>query len=356
MASSYNDAPDNPGNWREHNFTINTPDTTSGSDVEPTTTSRDIYTQPMDDNYHVQDSNISTELHKGLGKLYNNGLLTDVVLKVGKETFPCHRNVLASVSPYFFAMFTNGLAESHRREVEITGIDAEIMKAILTYVYTTEVELTAQDVERLLVAAHMLQIESLVDHCGNFMSFRLNPSNCVGMWIFGDTHNAHVLRSDARQWIDFKFDIVQKEEEFVNMDKDRLVEIVSSDGLYVEREELVFQAVMNWLKYDVPNRKQYAAELLKHVRLVLLPPDYLFDRVEKEELVMSSSECVRHLDRVKKFHILKDRRNQLDLNTTPRAGMFKTDAIVCVDLKPHENSEGGDEQHMVDCKGVKSAI
>ncbi|XP_066268168.1 kelch-like protein 24 [Branchiostoma lanceolatum] len=169
------------------------------------------------------------------------------------------------------------------------------------------------------------------------------------MWIFGDTHNSPILRDCARQGIDWQFHIVQKQEEFVTMDRERLVEIVSSNGLAVEREEVVFEAVMRWLKYDIPERKQYAADILKHVRLVLLPPDFLFDLVEKEELVMTSPECVRYLDRVKQFHILRDRRSQLGLNTTPRAGMFKTDAIVCVDLKPRENSQGGDDQHVVDC-------
>ncbi|KAI8502222.1 hypothetical protein Bbelb_198100 [Branchiostoma belcheri] len=349
MASSGNNPQNNPGNWQEHNFAVNN----SESDTtEPTSTgepSDNHDTQPFDDSYTIQDSRLSTELHKGLGKLYSTGLLTDVVLKVGKERFPCHRNVLASVSPYFFAMFTNGLAESHQREVEITGIDAGTMKKILSYVYTTEVEITEDNVERLLVAANMLQLTMLVEDCGNFMFERVNNSNCIGMWIFGDTHNSSMLRDGARQWINFNFDIVRKEEEFLHMDQERLMDIIFSDMLEVEREEIVFEAAMSWLKYDIPQRKQYTADVLKYVRLVLLPPDYLFDRVEKEELVMSSPECVQYLDRVKQFHILKDRRNKLNLNTIPRLGMFNTDAIVCVDLKPRENTEGGDNQHVVDC-------
>ena len=44
------------------------------------------------------------------------GTLTDVVLRVGAEEIACHRNVLAAVSPFFNAMFTNGAFSSAERK------------------------------------------------------------------------------------------------------------------------------------------------------------------------------------------------------------------------------------------------
>ena len=41
------------------------------------------------------------EMLEGLNRLRLNRALCDVVLCCGGQEFPCHRNVLASFSPYF---------------------------------------------------------------------------------------------------------------------------------------------------------------------------------------------------------------------------------------------------------------
>lgn len=47
---------------------------------------------------------------------------------------------------------------------------------------------------------------------------------------------------------------------------------------------------MRWVKYN-ESRTQYLAELLAQVRLPLLSPHYLTDRVATEELVRGSHQC-----------------------------------------------------------------
>ena len=47
------------------------------------------------------------------------------------------------------------------------------------------------------------------------------------------------------------------------------------------------------------------AELLEHVRLPLLPQEFLVQRVEEETLVKNSSECKDYLIEAMKFHLLK---------------------------------------------------
>lgn len=55
-------------------------------------------------------------------------------------------------------------------------------------------------------------------------------------------------------------------------------------------EEQVFEACMRWVKYH-ENRAQYLPELLSQVRLPLLSPLYLTDRVATEELIRTSHQC-----------------------------------------------------------------
>ena len=53
----------------------------------------------------------------------------------------------------------------------------------------------------------------------------------------------------------------------------------------------VFEAVMRWVKKDPDVRKKDLPKLLATVRMPLLTPQYLTDRVSVEELIRTSHEC-----------------------------------------------------------------
>lgn len=50
-------------------------------------------------------------------------------------------------------------------------------------------------------------------------------------------------------------------EEFLLLPAGQLVDIISSDELNVRSEEQVYSAVMNWLKYNVSERRQHLAQV-----------------------------------------------------------------------------------------------
>ena len=56
-------------------------------------------------------------------------------------------------------------------------------------------------------------------------------------------------------------------------------ELISSDNLQAESEDLVFEAVMSWVKYDVTNRRTYLQSLFSAIRLPLIPIRYLLKKV-----------------------------------------------------------------------------
>ena len=53
----------------------------------------------------------------------------------------------------------------------------------------------------------------------------------------------------------------------------------------------VFEAVISWIKKDTEERSKALPELMVKVRLPLLTPQYLSDRVATEELIKNSLKC-----------------------------------------------------------------
>jgi hypothetical protein len=68
---------------------------------------------------------------------------------------------------------------------------------------------------------------------------------------------------------------------------------VRSDGLAVRSEQVVYEAVMGWVRRDEGSRKAWLGEVLGAVRMALLPTSYLGGTVGVDPLVMESFEALR---------------------------------------------------------------
>lgn len=109
-------------------------------------------------------------LLKSINKLRKERKLCDVTLKVEGKEFCAHRVVLSACSDYFSAMFTGDLEESHQPVVELQGLDPDTMEFLLDFVYTESIQVSVENVQALLPAACLLQLEGIV-YCVNVCTF-----------------------------------------------------------------------------------------------------------------------------------------------------------------------------------------
>lgn len=115
-----------------------------------------------------------------------------------------HRMVLASCSPYFYAMF-NSFEESKQDKITLQGVDSHALSLIVNYIYTAEVLVTEENVQVLLSAANLLQLTDVRDACCDFLQSQLHPSNCLGIRQFADLHGCLELLKYAEAYIEQHF-------------------------------------------------------------------------------------------------------------------------------------------------------
>ncbi|XP_064644346.1 kelch-like protein 18 [Lineus longissimus] len=252
------------------------------------------------------------------------GKLCDVTLKVDDQKFTAHRIVLAASIPYFHAMFTHDMAESKQDEIAMQGIEPCALEALVNFAYNGRVQMDASNVQSLLVGASFLHLQTVKDACCNFLNERLHPSNVIGVRAFAEQFMCSSVVDAANRYIQKYFMEVSKSEEFLALAKVDVIDIVSRDELYVTSEEQVFEAVVAWIKKDLHCRRQDMPELLTKVRLPLLTPQFLSDRVATEELVKNSLKCRDLLDEAKDYHLMPERRTQLQT--------FRTRPRCCTDI------------------------
>uniref|UniRef100_A0A671T3T3 Kelch-like protein 28 n=1 Tax=Sinocyclocheilus anshuiensis TaxID=1608454 RepID=A0A671T3T3_9TELE len=262
----------------------------------------------------------SEQLLQGLQLLRQDHELCDIVLRVGDAKIHAHKVVLASISPYFKAMFTGNLSEKETSEVEFQCVDEAALKAIVEYAYTGTVFISQETVETLLPAANLLQVKLVLKECCSFLESQLDAGNCIGISRFAETYGCHELCLSASKFICQHFEEVCQTEEFLELTRAELDEIVSNDCLNVLTEESVFYALESWIKYDLTERQQYLAQLLHCVRLPLLSVKFLTRLYEANHLIRDDHACKHLLNEALKYHFMPEHRlsYQTVLSTRPR--------------------------------------
>ncbi|XP_056907174.1 kelch-like protein 25 [Takifugu flavidus] len=215
-------------------------------------------------------------------------MLTDVTLWAGERSFPCHRAVLAACSHYFEAMFSGGLRESLDSDVNFRdSIHPEVLELLLDFAYSSRVIISEENAESLLEAGDMLQFHDVRDAAAEFLESHLNPCNCLGMMLLSDAHQCKRLYELSWRMCLLHYQTLKDTEDFYYLSKEKLLELIASDELEIEDEQVVFGSVMRWLRYDLEARRHHLPELLRGTRLALLPSEFLLKVVACEELVMA---------------------------------------------------------------------
>ncbi|KAG8038857.1 hypothetical protein G9C98_003164 [Cotesia typhae] len=209
------------------------------------TTSEQSISSLMSSASTIQDENFRVAKHAEISlKCMENYLhkqqLTDIVLIAGDKRFSAHRLVLSASSEYFAAMFTSSLRESNQNEIELKKVDPDALWALIQYCYT----------------------DAVVKACCQFLIKQLHPSNCLGIRMFADTQGCGHLLNVAHNYATVHFMEVMKNHEFFLLSADDVAKLLESDDLNIPDEEIVFQALISWLQYDLDNRRKDAGRLL----------------------------------------------------------------------------------------------
>lgn len=243
----------------------------------------------------------STLLQDGLKELLNENKFVDCSLKVGDRSFPCHRLIMAACSPYFREIFftEDGKEVENTHEVVLEDVNPSILDMIIQYLYSAEIDLTDENVQDIISVANRFQIPSVFTVCVNYLQKKLSVSNCMAIFRMGLVLSCPRLAVAARNYIADRFELLHKDEEFLKLAAHELFAIIGGDSLNVEKEELVFEAVMAWTRHDKDKRVKVLKDAFNCIRFRLLPEKFFKERVETDEIVKAEPELQKTLQAVR---------------------------------------------------------
>ena len=277
---------------RSHHTPQHSPTGSMTTDADPTAT------------YAFESKSLYRDSFRCLYDFYQNGTLSDVEIVCGNKSVKCHRVVLACASTYFKTMFTSEMSECHKFSIHIKDVDEAALMQLIQFAYTARVVINIENVQGLLYAASILQVETVASACCEFMKTHLHPTNCIGIRSF-----AELPRSDG----------------------------ANHSGWPVHPRPLHGGGGERRVPHDVAQTPRGSHRLARPQRqhrdtglrgthqvdqtwhrpaqtisiqttgpcqsLALLPPTYLLDTVSSEELIKNEFSCRDFLDRAKDYQL-----------------------------------------------------
>ncbi|XP_023142153.2 kelch-like protein 41a [Amphiprion ocellaris] len=287
----------------------------------------------------------STLLQDGLKELLNENKLIDCILKVGDRSIPCHRLILAACSPYFRELFfSEDGKEEDKKEVVLENLEPNILEVIVNYMYSAEIDINDDNVQDILAVANRFQIPSVFTVCVNYLQKKMSKKSCLAIYRLGLMLNSARLAIAARDYIADRFETIAKDEDFLELAPPELFAIIGADSLNVQKEEVVFETLMRWIRKDKDKRVKSLEEAFDCIRFRLLPEKYFKEKVEKDDLIKADPELLKKIKVIKDAFVGKlppKEKGQGDeeggegklpgyLNDTRRYGMYAKDMVLMI--------------------------
>ena len=137
-----------------------------------------------------------------LDGLFNNMQFSDVILNIRGREFPAHKNILATRSEVFAAMFKHPTKENSNNQVKIEDIEPEVFDQLLYFIYTGRVSTATMEsmAANLFIAADKYLLGELKKECENYMLHHMSPDYCLVLLLHGDLQKPTELLKEAAKF------------------------------------------------------------------------------------------------------------------------------------------------------------
>ena len=168
------------------------------------------------------------------------------------------------------------MAESRPEVIKLSGIEPAALELIINYSYNGKIAITNDNVQALLIAANFFHLKSVKSACCEFIKKRLSVREALATRLFAEQLMCNDLVSACNRFVAKHYAHIAQSAEFVaTLTSGDLASLLTIDELNVDSEELVYESLVRWIKHDEERRVAAMPDLLRLVRLPLVPATYL---------------------------------------------------------------------------------
>ncbi|CAC5385831.1 BTBD1_2 [Mytilus coruscus] len=231
--------------------------------------------------------------------MLKNRLMCDVSFKVGPEqrVIGAHRFILATRSPVFYTMFEGSIPETDN--IVISDVDADTFNFFLRWIYSDNIEVSSENVRKMLYISEKYLFYGGKDACENFLKKSVSTSDSVGALQTSIDFHLLDLQSASLKYIQQNPSKCLDNEKGFNIAKECMELILESEEFNWTETQLC-KFAMKWannkcksLNKDPSgeNKRELLESLLYLIRFPLVDKHYFTNEITSDGL-LSDSEII----------------------------------------------------------------
>lgn len=122
----------------------------------------------------------------------------DLVIEVGGQTINAHKSVLAEKSDYFKARLSRNI-------LKVKGVSHKTLSTLIDYVYTSQMNVSKDNVVDVITGAKILQIPCAVQAAMDSMSEQISAENCYEILTIAKKQRLSELKETAYAFMSDNF-------------------------------------------------------------------------------------------------------------------------------------------------------
>ena len=187
--------------------------------------------------------------------------------------------LLCLVSPVLHKMLCGSFSESQGKKLKLLDVDGEIfIKALNVWCGRVDSRgMELGELEQLATMADRFQITEVVSAVEEAAMTQLRMDNCGEMLMWSRRYGLRQLKEGALKMAAERFEEFATTAGFMRMGEEALGSVVDDDWLIARNEEVVWEAVVGWMRGE--SGKVGWRGVVGKIRFPLMEEDYLGSRV-----------------------------------------------------------------------------
>ncbi|XP_041361930.1 kelch-like protein 2 [Gigantopelta aegis] len=205
-----------------------------------------------------------------------------IICKDGRTTGS--RIVLMAMSSFFRTMLRSNMAESQTGVLNLPKLSLSVFQDVIKMCLCGINLVNEDNCMQVIDAAEMMQLDNIKQLCDIFLKegLTLTDKNCLGWWRLLKMYHFHDLSNKALSYMAEKFADFVQTENFVQLSKDELLEIISKERECTE--DIILKGAMKWIEHNNPDQDDVKV-IFENVRLDNVDSQFLIDDVKFSDIV-----------------------------------------------------------------------
>ncbi|XP_077099127.1 germ cell-less protein-like 1 [Siphateles boraxobius] len=206
-----------------------------------------------------EDSQLDTPRRKKLKStskyiyqtLFLNGENSDIQIRALGQEWNLHKIYLCQ-SGYFSSMFSGSWKESNMMVIELEipdqNIDTEALQVVFGSLYRDDVLIKPSRVVNILAAACMLQLDGLIQQCGETMKENVNVKTVCSYYNSATMYGLDSVMKKCLEWLLNNLMTHQNVDLMKELGVEIMEQLIQSSDLFVMQVEMdVYTALKKWM-------------------------------------------------------------------------------------------------------------